>query len=118
MTYVSDGSDGAGIPDDGDNHEFASLAPGDGTYFIVAKGILTSVGNVDDFSAVGCELRVDGAVVDQFRFGSAVTDEVTEIPFALTAGAPSTSSISLECYADEGADSIGVDDVRLVALKF
>ena len=118
VNYVQDGSDGGGVPDDGANHTFASLAPGDGTYFIVAKGVLTSAGNVDDFSAVGCELRVDGAVLDEFRFGSTVTDNVTQIPFALTTGAASTSSITLECYADSGADGIGVEGVRLVALKF
>ncbi|HET7831203.1 MAG TPA: hypothetical protein VFL03_16735 [Candidatus Limnocylindrales bacterium] len=118
VNYVQDGVDEAGLPDDGDNHVVASLSPGDGTYFIVAKATLTSSLNVDDFSAVGCELRVDGVVLDQFRFGSTMTNTVTELPFALTTGGASTDAITLECYADEGADGIGLEDVRLVALKF
>lgn len=118
VNYVQFASEGGGIADDGANHVVGSLAPGDGTYFVVAKGVLSSAGNVDDFSAVGCELRVDGTVLDAFRFGSVITDNVTAIPFALTTGAQSSDSITLECYADEGADGVGVKDVRLVALKF
>lgn len=116
-TYVSTSRDSMGIADDGANHEVAGLAPGGGTYLLIAKGTLTSTLNVDDFSAVGCELRVDGALVDEFRFGSTVTQTVTEIPFALTAGAPVTTGFKLECYADDGADGIGVENVRLVGVR-
>lgn len=118
VNYVQASVDEAGIPDDGDNHVVASLSPGDGTYFVVAKATLTSSLNVDDFSAVGCELRVDGTVLDQFRFGSSMTNTVNELPVALTTGGASSDSITLECYADEGADGIGLEDIRLVALKF
>jgi hypothetical protein len=118
VNYVQDGADEVGIPDDGDNHVVASLSPGVGTYFIVAKATLTSSLNVDDFSAVGCELRVDGTVLDEFRFGSSTTNTINELPFALTTGGTSSDSITLECYADEGADGMGLEDIRLVALKF
>ena len=118
VNYVQASVDGVGIPDDGANHVVASLSPGDGTYFVVAKATLTSSLNVDDFSAVGCELRLDGTVLDQFRFGSTMTNTVTELPFALTTGGASSDSITLECYADEGADGMGLEDIRLVALKF
>jgi hypothetical protein len=117
VTYVSTSQAEVGIPDDGANHTVASLTPGAGTYFVVAKGTLTSALNVDDFSSVGCELRLDGTLIDEFRFGSTVTETVTEIPFALTAAAPITSGFTLECYADEGADGIGLEHVKLIGLK-
>jgi hypothetical protein len=116
-TYVSTSRDSMGITDDGANHEILSLAPGSGTYLLIAKGTLTSALNVDDFSSVGCELRVDGALVDEFGFGSTVTQTVTEIPFALSAGAQVTTGFKLECYADSGADGIGVEHVRLIGVK-
>ena len=117
VTYVSTSTAQQGIPDDGGNHSVASLAPGSGTYFVIAKGVLTSSLNVDDFSAVGCELRVDGSLRDEFRFGSTVTNTVTEMPFALTVAIPVTSGFALECYADDGADGIGVENVMLIGLK-
>lgn len=117
VTYVSTSVAGVGIPDDGADHQIAALTPGAGTYFVIVKGKLTSQLNVDDFSAVGCELRMDGTVIDEFRFGSTLTDSVTEIPFALTAAAPVTSGFSLSCYADDGADGMGVEDVKLIGLK-
>jgi hypothetical protein len=116
-TYVSASNPGTGIPDDGANHDIVSLVPGSGTYFIVAKGTLTSTLNVDDFSAVGCELRVDGALIDEFRFGSTVTQTVTEIPFALTGAAPVSSGFKLSCYADSGADGMGIENAKLVGVK-
>lgn len=116
-TYVSASNPTTGIPDDGANHDIVSLAPGSGTYFIVAKGTLTSTLNVDDFSAVGCELRVDGSLIDEFRFGSNVTQTVTEIPFALTGAAPVSSGFKLVCYADSGADGIGIEHAKLVGVK-
>ena len=60
---------------------------------------------------------MDGSLVDEFRFGSTVTDNVTEIPFALTGAAPVSSGFSLECYADSGADGIAVENARLVGVK-
>jgi hypothetical protein len=117
VTYVSTDQAQLGIPDDGDNHTVASLAPGSGTYFVIATGTLTSSRNVDDFSAVGCELRVGASLIDEFRFGSAATNTMPSIPFALTAAAPVSSGFSLQCYADEGADGIGVEHVKLIGLK-
>ena len=116
-TYVSASNDETGIPDDGANHTIAALNPGAGTYVLIATGTLTSVGNVDDFSAVGCELRADATIVQEFRFGSATTDNVVQIPFALSAGTPITNGFSLQCYADDGADGVGVENVRLVGIK-
>ena len=117
VTYVSTSLDETGIADDGANHDIVSLAPGAGTYLVIAKATLTSALNVDDFSAVGCELTVDGSVIDQFRLGSTVTNTVTEMPFALSSAAPATTGFKLRCYADSGADGIGLEDVRLIGVK-
>ena len=117
VTYVSTSLDQTGIADDGANHDIVSLAPGAGTYLVIAKATLTSALNVDDFSAVGCELTVDGSVIDQFRLGSTVTNTVTEMPFALSSAAPATTGFKLRCYADSGADGIGLEDVRLIGVK-
>jgi hypothetical protein len=116
-TYVESSRPAVGIPDDGANHEILSIGPSEGTYLVIAKGTLTSALNVDDFSAVGCELQIDGTIVDEFRFGSNVTQTVTEIPFALIGAASLTSNAKLLCYADDGADGIGIEHVKLIGVK-
>ena len=113
--------EGIGIPDDAAWHTIASIvAAPPGKYLLTAKGRLDSAQNVDDFSAVECRIVVGaGPVIDHFRMGSEDTNDEARHPFALT-GIVTTASnfnIELQCFADEGADGIGIQWGKITALK-
>ena len=106
------------ILDDGVERPFLSVQPAAGTYLLVAKGVFDSDLNVDDFSSTSCELDVAGVTLDQVSLGSQVTNEVAEIPFALTAVVPSTGGpLTLSCSADSGADGMELSQASLVAVR-
>ena len=89
-----------------------SLAPGAGNLSgRMTKATLTSALNVDDFSAVGCELTVDGSVIDQWagRHGHEHGHGDTVRPVLPPRRRP--HGFKLRCYADSGADGIGLEDV-------
>jgi hypothetical protein len=104
-----------GIPDDGNPHVMASVTVPAGNYLVIAKGILGSDENVDDFSATECT-----AAGDHVRFGSTVfnDDGGIETPIALT-GITSVPAgqINLYCSADSGADGMSLEDGRIVAVR-
>lgn len=116
-TFVSSLSEGGGIPDDDVVRPYATLAPGTGTYFIVAKGLIGSEQNADQFRGVTCRLRIDGTIVDTMRLTSDTLNAVEQIPFALIGAASVTTDFALECVANEGADGVSINNVRLVGVK-
>ena len=115
--YVSTSPPDAGIPDDDTTHTFASLSPGAGTYFIVAKAVIFSDQNVDQFKTVVCRLRVDGTSFDEITLTDDTLNTVQVMPLALVTAVPVTNGFSLTCFANEGADGITISDIRLIGVK-
>jgi hypothetical protein len=114
----SDYEDGVGIPDDGAFHVIASVSVPAGNYFITAKGLITSAGNVDDFSSTECQLQSGAIVYDSMRWGSVTIDDNSRTTLALAGlGHSDGGTIQLACSADDGADGVGMEDGRLVVLK-
>lgn len=105
------------ILDDGDFHVFAELNPGAGTYFIIAKATIGSQQNVDQFRNVRCVLVVDGVTYDEAFLGDVVLNDETRLPVALTTVASVTTGFSLQCRAGEGADGIGIGEIKLIGVK-
>lgn len=117
IPYVSTASAGGGIPDDDVVRPYATLAPGSGTYFIVAKAVILSEQNADQFRGVTCRLRVDGTIFDTLRLTDDTLNAVDQIPFTLMWTAPVTTDFALECVANEGADGLQILNVKLVGVK-
>jgi hypothetical protein len=109
---------GVGIPDDGAFHVMASVNVPAGNYFITAKGMITSAGNVDDFSSTECQLQSGAIVYDSMRWGSVTIDDNPATTLALAGlGHSDGGTIDLACAADSGADDVGLRHGRLVVLK-
>lgn len=109
---------GAGIPDDGAFHVMASVNVPAGNYVVNAKGMITSTGNVDDFSATECQVQSGAVVYDSMRWGSVPIDDNPRTTFALAGlGHSDGGTIALACAADEGADGVGLEYGRLVVMK-
>jgi hypothetical protein len=109
---------GVGIPDDGDFHVIASVSVAAGNYFVTAKGLITSAGNVDDFSSTECRLLSGATVYDSVRWGSVTIDDNSRTTLALAGlGHSDGGTIQLACSADVGADDVGMEDGRLVVVK-
>jgi hypothetical protein len=117
ITYVSTSSDGGGIPDDDVVRPYATLAPGSGTYLILAKAVIISDQNATQFRGVTCRLRADGTIVDRLLITSDTLNAVDQIPFALMWTAPVATDFALECVANEGAEGIQILNVKLVGVK-
>jgi len=114
----SDYEAGVGIPDDGAFHVIASVTVPAGNYFMTAKGLITSTGDVSDFRSTECQLQ-DGAVIyDNMRWGSVTIDDNPRTTLALAGlGHSDGGTIELACSADSGADGVGIEEGRLVVLK-
>ncbi len=108
---------GVGIPDDANFHVIAAVNVPAGNYFITAKGLITSTGNVDDFSSTECQLQSGAIVYDSMRWGSVTIDDNSRTTLALAGLGHSDGTIQLACSADSGADGVGIEDGRLVVLK-
>jgi len=117
IPYVSTLSAGGVIPDDDVVRPYATLTPGAGTYLILAKALIISDQNADQFRGVTCRLRVDGTIFDTMRITDETLNAVEQIPFALMWTAPVTNDFALECVANEGADGVQVQNVKLVGVK-
>lgn len=120
LTDAQDSYDsGAGIADDGNFHEFASVNVSAGTYLVSAKGIIKSEGNVDDFSATECRIQNGATMIDSVRYGSVTIDDNPATTFGLTGVAVVSSggTLALACAADEGADGVGLSHGRIAAIK-
>jgi hypothetical protein len=109
---------GVGIPDDGAFHVLASVNVSAGNYFVTAKGLITSAGNVDDFSSTECQIQSGAVVYDSMRWGSVTIDDNPRTTLALAGlGHSDGGTIALACAADEGADDVGLVKGRLVVVK-
>ena len=109
---------GVGIPDDGEFHVIASVNVPAGNYFVTAKGLITSAGNVDDFSSTECQVQSGAIVYDSMRWGSVTIDDNSRTTLALAGlGHSDGGTIDLACAADSGADDVGIVQGRLVVVK-
>jgi hypothetical protein len=117
IPYVSTSSPDAGIPDDDVFRPYGTLAPGSGTYLILAKGTIFSEQNATQFRGVDCRIRVDGTIVDSLRITSDTLNAVEQIPFALMWTASVTTNFALECRANDGADGVQLLGAKLVGVK-
>jgi len=115
--YVSTSPPDAGIPDDSTTHTFASLSPGAGTYFIIAKATIRSDQNLDQFTSLACRLRVDGTSFDEVVLTDDTLNGVQNVPIALVAAVPVTNGFSLTCFANDGADGLLIGNIRLIGIK-
>jgi hypothetical protein len=109
-----------GIKDDGAWHDFVNVKLDiGGTYLLIAKGKLTSTENVDSFKDASCSIRQNANVRDEMTAHAGTLNEVTDIPFSLTAvlTVGSGDEITLSCEADEGADGVGLNQGRITGVR-
>jgi hypothetical protein len=115
--YVSTSVAAVGIPDDDAYHSIGALNPGGGTYFIIAKAVVFSAQNADQFTGMDCAIFVDGTSRDHIRINDDTLNEVESIPLALTTVFPVTNGFSLQCRANDGADGVELQEVKLIGVK-
>lgn len=110
---------GQGIPDDGNRHVFATVTPPAGTYFVMAEGYFESERNVSGVTDTGCNLRHGASsTLDFVTISSTTANTVREVPFTLSAlVTTSGGSLDLGCFANPGADGMGLRAARLTALR-
>jgi len=111
---------GDGVPDDGADRTFVSLAVPAGTYLVTGKGVLHQ-GDDDTptFSTTGGNLGCGiGNLPAEFtRFYGKDNDE-DEYAFALAAiVTTSGEALTLRCFADPDHDQISIRNGTLVAVK-
>ena len=112
------GSGEGGVPDDGSYHAYATVGTTQGTWLITAKGTIRSQQNVDQFKNVQCRIEHNGVEFDRVFLSDDHLNDSYSTPFALTAiRAVGSGTLALACRAGDGADDIGLDDGRIVAIR-
>jgi hypothetical protein len=120
LQSVSASAGGVGIPDDGKDHDVASVSPAAGTYLFVAKGQVTSERNVGLGSSAGCFLGSSFETqADSMGADEPTLNAVEDLPFALTGVivVASGESVKLVCHASDGADGVGLRLAHIVGIK-
>lgn len=103
------------LPSNNSAVEITSVtAPSAGVYVVIAKGVITSGDDVDDFHGARC-----AAGGDEMDFGSAIFGEVSQLPFVVTGtvNVSKDQKIALTCTATSEADELSVDNGSIVAFK-